>query len=355
MLKNFFLLCSGADIPVLKQCSAGEQNKFVGIGATIFFTAVMAFLTASYALFTVFDAAYVAICFGLLWGLVVFNLDRFIVSTMHKRDSMRQAFWQATPRLLMAIVIAVVIAKPLELKIFEKEINQVLLEKKNALFLANKEQIALQFTPQINSKQKEIAELKNEILQKENEVNSLYTTYITEAEGKAGTKLLGKGPVYEEKREKHDSALLALEQLRSSNEQKIQEKESNIKKLQEQQLQQETQTAPIVSNFDGLMARIEALDTLPYLPSLFIFLLFLMVETAPIVTKLIASKSEYDFTVEAHIHEVQMQAEMNIHRIQNITSATKATDTKLYDFLVKDEAFLDQKQKAVRKSMESYI
>lgn len=355
MLKNFFLLCSGADIPVLQQCSAGEQNKFVGIGATIFFTAVMAFLTASYALFTVFDTVYIAICFGLLWGLLVFNLDRFIVATMHKRDSFWQAFWQATPRLFMAIIIAVVIAKPLELKIFEKEINQLLLEKKNALFLANKEQIALQFTPQINAKQKEITELKNEILQKENEVNSLYATYISEAEGKAGTKLLGKGPVYKEKREKHDAALLALKQLQTRNEQKILEKENVIKKLQEQQEQQEIQTVPIVSNFDGLMARIEALETLPYLPSLFIFLLFLMVETAPIVTKLIASKSEYDYKVEANLYEVQMQTEMNMHRIQNIATTTKTTDTKLYDFLVSDEAFLEQKQKAVRKSMESYI
>jgi hypothetical protein len=36
MLKQFFILCSGADNQLLKGCSEGEQTKFVGIGATVF-------------------------------------------------------------------------------------------------------------------------------------------------------------------------------------------------------------------------------------------------------------------------------------------------------------------------------
>lgn len=68
MLKRFFLLCSGADIPLLNECSHGEQNKYVGIGATVFFTAVMAAIAASYALYTVFDQVLIAVFFGLLWG-----------------------------------------------------------------------------------------------------------------------------------------------------------------------------------------------------------------------------------------------------------------------------------------------
>ena len=86
MLKNFFILCSGADTDILKDCSNGEQNKYAGIGATIFFTAVMATIAASYALYTVFDNLYAAIFFGLIWGLLIFNLDRYIVSTIKKND-----------------------------------------------------------------------------------------------------------------------------------------------------------------------------------------------------------------------------------------------------------------------------
>lgn len=97
MLQRFFILCSGADTPILKTCSAGEQNKYAGIGATVFFTALMAFIACSYALYTVFDNIYAAIFFGLVWGLLIFNLDRFIVSTLKKRNRLDKELLQALP------------------------------------------------------------------------------------------------------------------------------------------------------------------------------------------------------------------------------------------------------------------
>ena len=133
MIQRFFLICSGSDTEILKDCSPGERTKFAGIGATVFFTAVMAFLAGGYALYTVFDNVYIALFFGLLWGLLIFNLDRYIVSTIKKRDNTWNEIWQATPRIILAVIIAVVISKPLELKIFEKEIDRVLLEQKNDL------------------------------------------------------------------------------------------------------------------------------------------------------------------------------------------------------------------------------
>ena len=123
MIRRFFVLCSGADATLLDTCSHGEQNKYAGIGATVFFTAVMAFIAGAYALYTVFDNVYTAVFFGLIWGLLIFNLDRFIVSTIKKRDSFGNELLQATPRIILAVIIAVVISKPLEMKIFEKEIN----------------------------------------------------------------------------------------------------------------------------------------------------------------------------------------------------------------------------------------
>ena len=122
MLKRFFILCSGVDSDIVNGCSNGEQNKYAGIGATVFFTAIMAFIASSYALFTVFDNVYTAVFFGLVWGLLIFNLDRFIVSTIKKRDKFLDEFIQATPRIVLAIIIAIVISKPLEIKIFQKEI-----------------------------------------------------------------------------------------------------------------------------------------------------------------------------------------------------------------------------------------
>jgi hypothetical protein len=89
-------------------------------------------------LYTVFDDSYIAIEFGVVWALLIFNLDRFIVSTIRKRDRFGSELLQASPRIVLAIIIAIVISKPLEIKIFEKEINTVLLKEKNAMTLNNK-------------------------------------------------------------------------------------------------------------------------------------------------------------------------------------------------------------------------
>ena len=253
MLKNFFLTCSGVDKNLINECSNGEQNKYAGIGAIVFFTAIMATIAGSYALYTVFDNLYTAIFFGIIWGLLIFNLDRFIVSTIKKSDSKWKEFAQAAPRIVLAIIIAVVISKPLELKLFEKEINQVLLAEKNQMTLENKTQIAQQFSPEIAKLNLEISNLKDEITVKENETNNLYDTYISEAEGTSGTKKLGKGPVYEEKRAKHDASLLALNQLKKTNQNKIDQKEAAITELLENKKLAETKSQPIISNFDELM------------------------------------------------------------------------------------------------------
>ena len=353
MLKRFFLHCSGADIQLLSDCSQAEQNKFVGIGATVFFTALMATIAASYALYTVFDNVYAAVFFGLVWGLLVFNLDRFIVSTIKKRDRKLHEFTQALPRIFLAIIIAIVIAKPLELKIFEKEINRVLLEKKNDLSLANKSQIALQYSPEISALTNQIKRLKEEVNNKEAAVNALYNTYIAEAEGTSGTLKLGKGPVYKEKREKHDAALQELQTLNETNALKISTIEQAIGALKLEQEAKINNTQPIIDNFDGLMARINALNKLPWLPSFFIFLLFLAIETAPIIAKLLAPKGTYDIKLEDLEHAAATWMKQKVHQSNELHKTDVALNNKVYDAIAEEEALYAYKKKMAEKLMQN--
>ena len=128
-ITRFFWFCSGAHIGTLKKYP-NEHNKYVGIGATIFFTALFASLSGGYAMYFVFNgdafAVGFAILFGLLWGLAIFNMDRYIVSSINKEGTTNQQIIQASPRILLAIMIGIVISRPLELKIFDKEIRQKL-------------------------------------------------------------------------------------------------------------------------------------------------------------------------------------------------------------------------------------
>lgn len=352
MLKQFFILCSGVDRDLLKDCSEGEQTKYVGIGATVFFTAVMAFLASAYALFTVFDSIYPALIFGFVWSLLIFNLDRFIVSTIKKRDRFMDEFLQATPRIILAVIIAIVISKPLEIKIFEKEINTVLLKEKNEMELANKKQVGNYFKSDLDKNKAEITALKADIVKKEKEVNALYSTYITEAEGTAGTKKLGKGPVYKEKREKHDAALKEYEMLKKTNEAKIAEKEKTGKQLQADLDKKVSQTQPIIEGFDGLMARINALNKLPWLPSFFIMLLFLAIETSPIIAKLLAPKGEFDFKQEEAETAMKATLEQNKYQRELLIKTSAEMHDKVYADIAEDKALYDLQRKNAKELLE---
>ncbi len=67
-----------------------------------------------------------------------------------------------------------------------------------------------------------------------------------------------------------------------------------------------------------MAARIDALDRLGsrsnaiYLASIFIMLLFIAIETAPIFTKLISPRSPYDHLLNEHEHVYEMAAKESI-------------------------------------------
>jgi len=126
-INRFFWFCSGVHQDTLRKYPT-EANKYVGIGATIFFTGLFAALSGGYALYFVFKGNFLAplfaLIFGLIWGLAIFNMDRYIVSSLNKNATSARQLLQATPRILLAIMIGIVISRPLELKIFDKEIRE---------------------------------------------------------------------------------------------------------------------------------------------------------------------------------------------------------------------------------------
>src|SRR5690349_1757240 len=125
---NFLWWCAGAHQDLLKQFPS-EHSKYAGLGGVILATFVLASLSAGYAIYSVFGSWEWTIIFAIIWGLIIFNFDRFLVSTMRKYGiTRRKQFWMAVPRIALALLIGFVIARPLELKIFEKEIDTKMVE-----------------------------------------------------------------------------------------------------------------------------------------------------------------------------------------------------------------------------------
>ena len=128
--KEFSWWCAGADRGLLRMCP-GDHSKYTGIGTVILFTAIMAFFSSSIALSLVFedegnDFSTLGIIGGVFWACMIFFLDRFITNTMYsdgKVSISKDEILGGLPRILIAIFLGIVISAPLELKIFEKEIE----------------------------------------------------------------------------------------------------------------------------------------------------------------------------------------------------------------------------------------
>ncbi|HMK24647.1 MAG TPA: DUF4407 domain-containing protein [Chitinophagaceae bacterium] len=134
MITEFLLFCSGSDKEIIAKCPKSERNKYASIGATVFLTGLLAAISSGYALYTIFRgeeyALLAAIIFGLIWATVIFNLDRYIVSSLRKEGNWKKELLHASPRFIIAILISLVIAKPLEVRIFASRIEQQILEDK---------------------------------------------------------------------------------------------------------------------------------------------------------------------------------------------------------------------------------
>ncbi|RMG21232.1 MAG: DUF4407 domain-containing protein [Bacteroidetes bacterium] len=121
-VKRFFFACAGAYTKILEVCPS-EHSKYIGIGATIFLTACLAVISGTFAIKTLIDNTFVAVMFGLLWGALIFNLDRYIVSSIRKEGKFWNEFGLALPRLILAVLISIVITKPIEIELFNNQIN----------------------------------------------------------------------------------------------------------------------------------------------------------------------------------------------------------------------------------------
>jgi hypothetical protein len=329
---RFFWFCSGAHIPLLGRLPT-EGNKFVGIGGTVFFTGLFASLAAGYALFTVFESFWIASIFGLIWGMMIFNLDRFIVSSMKKGSHSWSEWKLALPRLVFAIFLAIVISRPLELKIFEKEINRKLDEKKIGMIADTKTTI-LEGFPEIQMLEMKKDSLKGEIekatafrdkLQQEYD----FERFGTKTDGTSG--IVGLGSNARKKEQQLDAAQNELDMLKATQQVKLENLEEEIQGLLALNQQEFEKRAPQIENFDGLAARLDALHVLTReseaikWANVFILLLFIALETAPIFVKVISLRGPYDEMIDLREENVQVYVKeqsrkLNLKSDRNIRS-----------------------------------
>lgn len=329
---RLFWKAAGADRYILERSTYGDQMKYLCLGGIIIATGFMAGIAGGFAFYTIFEprgnaidsfktAADIAsnydavhtgtliksIVFGTIWGLIIFNIDRFIVTSTGKGDGTEditsKEFKSALPRIIMGTIIALTISKPVEIRMFKTEIDVKLHEKQMEQQQVYKAKTDSLFNSELAKKDKEIAKFEADLQAKIARHADLEKQYIEEA------RTVTEGP--RALAVKGQMMRVAAEiQMDKSNPDyvRIKTEKDAIEKRREAAL---NSSEKVAAGLDGLLERIKlAHEIAGWVISYFITLLFLALELTPIFFKLMLIKGPYDY-MEENIKEL-IKAERGI-------------------------------------------
>lgn len=304
-LKVFFLALV---FFVLKRTgfAKGRAQRFVRL--SVLCTSLFASLSGAYAFYSMFASSPLSLCFGLLWGSIIFSLDSFLVDTLEKRKIAnsvspkrgRQIFNMlicVCPRLILGIIIAVIVAVPIQLKFFQREIESQLVRGRAIAFAEIANRVDQNFS-QLHELVDLTRNLSVQLQEKKRESEAFQLAHNTELQGSAGTLIAGQGPMYKQKQELALRSNAEVKDLTTNIGPIIQKNESRIASLSEERdslINQEKRRANL-DNSSGMLERIQALQELSNTQPLvkwtmvLLTLLFIFLEITPIVVKLLSGE-----------------------------------------------------------------
>jgi hypothetical protein len=321
---KFLWWCAGADSEILKYSSYSDNVKYVGIGGVVLATGFMAALSMGFAMHTIFDGKWeVTIPIAIIWALIVFNLDRFIVSSTGKGDGtekidIKKELGPAIPRLIMAFLLGITISAPMETYIFHSEIEREWKLSMDQLALSKKyeiEQIEIGHNTEIDEK---VKKLEEDAKAQQLIVDKWAKAFEEEASGMRGGR--GIGPEAKAMKAQLDESTLKLNKIESErdslrriqklNENLIKHKQDSVMDLIKKErpgfldkimmLERLAKTGKSVPKFDPATNKIvEGQEIEIYgsagWPIWLVRWLFIIIEIAPVLLKLMLIRGPSDY------------------------------------------------------------
>ena len=156
-------ILGGAEGEILDRVP-GETPRFVQMFFVLAGTALVSAISMLFALTTGVQAAiWLAVPLALVWALIIFNLDRFLTSTMSSTRNVWRLIGLAIPRVIMAAIIGFVVAEPLVLQIFHNDIAREVASTN--ITQSQSDQEALESGPEkiaLDAASAKVAELENQ-------------------------------------------------------------------------------------------------------------------------------------------------------------------------------------------------
>ncbi|MDZ4667731.1 MAG: DUF4407 domain-containing protein [bacterium] len=362
--------CAGADREILQNCTYSDAVKYACLGGIVLGTGVFAFLSMTFAMSIIFPVDkeiiengatkinhnfamyFVHYAVGLFWGYVIFNLDRFIVSSTGKGDGKdsisRNEFLNALPRIIMAIIIGLTISAPLEIYLFYPEIQKQFITTNDDKLAIQNEKIEAQFKSDLTKiidDIKEIQAIKDRLLLEIEKTRSM-VIYET-SNGDCKSKCIEFKRQLAQDLYPRDSILFTAIA-------KLQLERNGIYYMMDSlklSFKRELNLKP------GFLECILTLGDIPDsgIPVHMVQALFLLVECAPVFFKLMIAFSPYDY-LEKNIKEIRL-AEMAIEKrteLQNINGKNVEVESLIFhgaEHLLKEKIELLNAQEKIAKKI----
>lgn len=322
---RFLWKAAGGDRYLLEQATYSDQVKYMCLGGIVFATCAMAGLAGGYAFYTIFspktadvldktktlvqNATYIptdpltvvlSILFGIIWGLIIFNIDRFIVTSTGKGDGTEAITWDeiksAIPRIIMGAIIALTISKPVEIRMFKTEIDLAVQkqqdkEKEIGILQAN-----TNYEKKVAETKNKLGKLQSDIDTKESAIADLRAEISKEITGKNAN---GAGFGNRAKELERQANILEIQLKDLKNTPEYLSALSDLRKFEEEKKTDIASAEQKAATLDGLLIRIQkAHEIAGWVISLFITLLFMAIELTPVFFKLMLIKTPYDYLAE---------------------------------------------------------
>ncbi len=371
---KFLWWCAGADNNLLAVSPMQDRVKYAGIGGIVFCTGLLAAVSGGYAFHTIFgpkgnatdtslltsiSVKIMTGIFAVVWGLIIFNLDRFIVSSTGKGDGTDSITWkevgQALPRIIIALILGFAISAPLEIRILESEINSELSKfqssyatklniQTDSVFVQKRKGLEIK---KVEYEEK-LAKYEIELKVYSDQVDDLVARQQSEMQDK---RAYGFGPVAKKMQADIDTK-------RSERNKFIDQKRGDIDGWRKQlefvngEINKESdelrnaykQNEVISHGYDGLLKRIEISHEIGGMVPWIILAVFLCIEMGPIFFKMMMTKGVYDFMVENNNHK--RNVENGIYREDFVYEGKDGLiHLEKYRFLDVENAKLEKEQK----------
>ena len=404
LLNEFLWTCAGVNKKILRQCPT-DYAKYAGTGGTILFTAIMAFISGSYAISFVFQEAplYIPLAFGFIWGLMIFNLDRFMVNTMYsdgKHTISKAELLGGLPRIILAIFLGIVISAPLEIRVFQDKIKSQLIidqgkvgddvRKAHDLLYQQRKEIE----DQIATRNNQLTDLRagrldgvsGRVADKEKELSEAEKRLYNETNGDGVTKKKGYGPaarqlenqvnrlkgelaaLRQEERQNNANNQTYIKQRTVSVQNEIDEYNRRLKEVDDKISEIEKEGAEGQKALTGFCAQINALNEITsvsenlslFLARLFITLLFISIEVIPTIFKMMVDAGPYDDYLRTEMHKVRVMSEKQISDLNDeinteVQISTQKNRERLEAELLANKELMDRIAKAQAELLQTAI